>query len=254
MIVRGKITGLNALQAQLRRAPVQMRPALEAPVRTEARLFVQGVIKITPPASAGVTGTKAKKQGEAKVRRDIRRVYGSASDLYGLIARRDERIAKAFYALIQSGQTAKASALARRITGHELQPFDDGAAHRSRRGNRGTVRGKTPTLFTADDDAVQEYIELRQSHVGILPGGFNPAGAELGARLPAWVRRHGMHPGGIVVIDRGPNFAIRISNTAPYAQAQDMQRRMSYAQRYRQNALQRKLKAVLKAEEGRILA
>ena len=39
------------------------------------------------------------------------------------------------------------------------------------------------------------------------------------------------------MVASGKGFAIIIRNTAPYAQAADMQRRMTYVARYRQNAL-----------------
>lgn len=245
--------------APLLRKLAHLGPAVKRPmnelVREQAKLVVSssgkvpGMIQITPPFSQGTTQAKARKQGENKVRRDIRRVYGLPSDLYALIKARDPQLARAFWGMVRAEQWDRASDLARRIIGRSLQEFDGGGAHRSRRVN-GVVNSRSPSMYVRDPvnraGPLELYIDRREAHVGIYASGFNAAASALGAKgVPAWVLRHGSQFSGIS-IQEGPNsFHITLSDRVPFGQA-DTVRRMHSVLQYRDNALRRSMPHIIR--------
>lgn len=256
-MVKHSLRGFGDLRGKILRSPRAMRPALEKPVRDESRLFVIAAVKITPPASAGVTGKKAQLQGEGAVERDIRSLYSSAPAAYSIIAKKDPAMAGAFYKAMLQGkfEEAKRILAASGSTWRNVPvgTFDPGL-HKSERDRRGRVRSRlVPGRIVTDFKKLDRYIKKKKKNVGLLAAGFNGAAIVLSASLPAWVKRHGIQAKGIQVIETGTDYTIVIQNTAPWARAQEMQRRMSYVHRYRQEALQRKLAAVLRAEAKRLL-
>lgn len=243
------------LYAKLKTLGAVIHTPMKTLVTEQARLIISssgkvpGMIQVTPPFSQGTTQSKARKQGENKVRRDIRRVYGLPSDLYRLIRDRDPKLAKAFWGMVRNEKWATASALAERITGSRLREFDGGAAHRSRR-SKGVVNGKSPSMFVRDpvgqSGPLEDYTDHRISHVGIYASGFNAAAARLSARgVPAWVTRHGTAFSGISIQETPTSFHITISDKVPFGQA-DTIRRMEYVLRYRTNALQRQMPHIIR--------
>ncbi len=256
MAPRSRIAVINATIniAPLLKKLQTLGPILKKPlhelVREQAKLFVSssgnvpGMIQVTPPFSQGTTQSKARKQGENKVRRDIRRVYGLPSDVYAQIKARDPKAAKAFWGMVRDRQWDKASELARRITGLTLQPFDGGGAHASRRSN-GVVNGRRPHLFLRDpvgkSGELDHYITGKLRNVGILASGFTAAASQLGAKgVPPWVLRHGTRFSGIRIQETPTSFHITISDRVPFGQSGTIYR-MRYVLNYRDAALRRSM-------------
>jgi hypothetical protein len=230
-----------------------VKQPLQQFVREQGRLYVSssgnvpGMVQTTPPFSAGTTAAKARKQGEGKVRRDIRRVYGIPSDLYGLIKQRDEKLAGAFWGLLWKGKQVEANQIARRITGYEMVPFDHGAAHQARRGQDGNVSGKRPSFYVIDPAELEKFITKMMSHVGIYGSGFNAAAAELGAKgVPKFMLDHGTRFSGIRIQETPTSFFVTISDNVPFGQA-DTVRRMRYVLNYRDAALRRQMPYLIRA-------
>jgi hypothetical protein len=197
------------------------------------------MVQLTPPASKGVSGIAARKHGEACVRSDIRKVYGIPSTMYAEIQRRDPKLAGRFWALIKTRDFQEATALARRITGHEMRSFDGGDAHRRRRNRHGVVDSIHPSMYVHPDSAeeLRTYSKKREGNVGIYASGFNTAATTLGAKgVPAWVTRHGTAYSGINVRQTDTSFFIVLTDRVPFGQA-DTVRRMDYVLRYRDRAL-----------------
>lgn len=245
---------VGPLFAKLRALGHATRRPMQELVTNEARLFISssgkvpGIVQITPPHSKGVRGNAAKKQGENAVRRDLRRVYGGASALYGLIKQRgDEGLARAFWKLVQARNFAGASAIAKSVTGHELrESFDGGSAHRGRRDGRGRVEGREPSFFTGDTKGLEDYTRRTVGRVGIYVAGFNAAGLRLGAKgVPAWGLRHGSQFSGVSVKATNTSFFITISNQVPFGQEGTMYR-MRYVLDYRGKALGRQLPFIIR--------
>lgn len=273
-MITHKTRGFGTLRSRILAAPRDMRKELESPVRDEARLFVNAAIKITPPASAGVTGTAAKRQGEATLESDIRRVYLSPGLIFGIIKSKNPDAAKAFWAAVKGNPTSRTKSgklryskkgvdlvAAQRIMGQfaaefrnvRIAPFDAGALHKKLRNPRtGRVKKRDYGIVLSKTTGLEGYIRKEKGKVGKLGGGFNEAAQELGAKVPEWMRRHGIHGDSIQVITSRNDFAIIIRNAAPYAQSAGMQYRMTYVHKYRQNALRRKLTAILNKQSKRI--
>jgi hypothetical protein len=246
---------VGPLLAKLQKLGVVTKRPMQELVKEQARLFVSssgnvpGMVQATPPNSAGVKGSAAKKQGEHKVRRDIRRVYGLPSDAYALIKAKDPRLAGVFWGLVLSREWQKASEFSRRLTGYALQDFDGGAAHERRRTN-GVVNDKRHGMFIREpvgrSGELAKYIKRKQKNVGILASGFNDSAERLGAKgVPEWIKRHKGKFSGYRIQETPTSFFVVMSDKVPFGQS-DTVRRMSYVLRYRSAALSRSMPYIIR--------
>jgi hypothetical protein len=241
------------LMAKLKAIPGAMEEVIVPLVKQEARLFVRDVVKVTPPASAGVSGMRAKKQGESAVAGDISKIYGTASRAYVELALRDKKVADAFWKAMQAGDLVKAKALLQKEGGsryrglHSIAPFDGGTMHKRFRNSQGRISRWRVVMLVTNESELRKYIKQEQGGVGILASGWARAARKLGQSLPAWVTRHGDRRGACVVIQSGDKVAIIISNKVRYGIAQDMQRRADYVLGYRRRALAARMPYVIRA-------
>jgi hypothetical protein len=226
---------LGPLLKRLRKVPRDAARIIEIAIDTDAKGFVTNIVKITPP-SQGQANNQSKKRGEAKVATDIRKAYGTPSDLWRLIRDKAGRpTADNFWAYMKLQRWQQANEIALRITGHGLDVFDGGTEHQRRRSpTTGRVTGsdkpQNKRVFIADTQKPQlnRYITRRQAKVGLLASGFQPAASRLKASLPAWIRRHSLLPGTIAIHRAPGTYSITISNTSPYAKGTDLSRRMRH--------------------------
>lgn len=242
---------IKPLVDKLRRIPGAFEKVVRPLVEQEARGFVRDVVKYTPPASKDVTGMAAKKQGEAAVERDIRKIYGTAAKAYIDLALRDKGVAKLFWRQISEGDYTAARELLQQYGGTRYQKtrsvasFDGGTMHgRFRR--RGRVTRDEVMMLVTNAKELQKYIRKMQGQVGLLAAGWVRAAEKLGQPLPAWVTRHGAGRGGVVVMTGADKVIILIANRVKYAQAQDMQRRADAVLAIRENKLRRRMPYVIK--------
>ena len=120
-------------------------------MRQQAKKIIESVAMVMPPSSAGSTApVKARKQGEARIRGDLARLFVKAKI---------------------GGETNLAS------------------VHKAARNSRGRVRNisKKIPVAAADFNAYQKLVLAR---VGFLASGWKAAATALGSKLPAWIRRH----------------------------------------------------------------
>lgn len=259
MARRRSTVDIRPLIEKLKRVPGAMEKTLKPLVEQEARLFLKGgkgksgIVDITPPASAGVFGVKAKKQGEAAVARDIYRVYATASQAMQAIKAVDPEAAKTFWALFRTGDYTAAGEILRNLGGRPFQvarsfaPFDNGVLHQRFRGKKGRITRNRVTVVVTDAAELRTYVKKMQGRVGLLASGWLEAANELGVRLPAWVSRHGQGHGGVSIELGADKMMIVISNKVKYGAANDLQRRVDYVMKYRKAALKRRLPYVIKA-------
>lgn len=244
------------LLGKLQRLGSVTKEPMQQLVRDQARLFISssgnvpGMIQVTPPFSQGTSAAKAKKQGEGKVRRDIRRVYGLPSDLFALIKAKEPKRAGVFWALMVKADYERANNLAQHITGYRMRPFDGGAAHLRRRNADGQVRGRHISFYVLDpigkEGALDRYIDEHVDNVGTYASGFNAAALQLGAKgVPGWVLDHGTRFSGISIQETPTSFYITIDDRVPFG-ISDTIRRMDYVLRYRGNALTRSMPHIIR--------
>lgn len=205
----------------LQRAIKDLRPHVQKTraelVEDAAKGFVKKVVAITPPASKGVSGSKAKQQGDQAIKSDLARIMVAA-------ARRSERDARS--------SAASPEELHRR--------FRD---KRTGRVNPGALKcpyrvGKSELL------ALQRRL-LKE--VGWLAAGWNEAALKLGVRLPVWVTRHGTGKGSIAITQSGSLFRITIANEVGFVgNVKGFSRRIQSAINLQANALRRQAEHLLK--------
>lgn len=245
---------IRPLIEKVKRIPGMLQREIKPLVWQQSRLFIKEVVDITPPASKGVSGPKARKQGESAVARDIYRVYTTIGKAYDAIARTDKAAASAFYFLVKEGNYQEAGEIMRHFSAsaglgntRSFARFDDGKLHQRFRGKRGGVSRDRVVLLVTNAQALQSYVKKVQGRVGLLAAGWMNAAQKLGVRMPAWIARHGASNGAISVEVGIDKLLIVMSNKVKYGAANDLQRRADYVVRYRHQALRRRLPYVLRA-------
>jgi hypothetical protein len=253
---------LGTLLKRLRKVPREAAAIIAKAIEDDARGFVRDIIAITPP-SMGKANLTSKNRGEEKVASDIRKAYGTASDLWRLIREKAGRgTADNFWAYMKLKRWHQANEIALRVTGKYLDVFDGGSEHQRRRNKRTgrVVSGEKPqskNLFLAptQDAKLKRYIQQQRARVGLLAAGFNPAASRLKASVPAWIKRHREQVGTISVITQPDRFIIIISNNARHGRANDLSRRMAYVlnsgkrQKRLQNSIRYGIRAALKKSQ-----
>jgi len=238
--------GLNlntaAFDAAVVRLAMTSKKAAVEVMRDQARLLFVQVAKITPPASAGVAGRKAEKQGQAAVARDIRSLYGTASDAYDQIAARSPAQAGAFWFLHSAGYDTRAADIVKTATGKSFSPFDGGALHNRTGGGRRrrSKARREHVFFVSNPQSLESYIQQEQSHVWWLASGWAPALRALAAKLPYGTGKLAA-PGRLRVEVTDQRIAITMTNEVSFGRGvKDIERRIQAALGYRVSALDRR--------------
>lgn len=226
---------LGPLLKKLRKVPREAAVIVQKAITTDAKGFVKDIIGVTPP-SMGKADKTSQRRGESKVKADIRKAYGTPSDLWRLI--RDaagKDIADNFWAYMKVRQWNKANDIAQRFTGRSLDVFDGGREHQRRRNSRtgrviggGQPKDKQVFLAETQERELRNYIRHQQARVGLLASGFVAAAGRLNVKTPKWVHRHGSSVGSINVRSTPGTFQITISNNARHGRKNDLPRRIAW--------------------------
>lgn len=209
-------------------------------LRGEMAKLVAETISVMPPASRGVQGRDATKQGRAAVKRDISSLYGTASDAFEIIKAKDPILAKAFWKRFSAGDLAGARLLFHAADPRSFEPFDGGSLHRRFRGGKNKARAKAQVYFVTDKKALADYVRDTQRHVYWLAAGWGPAARDLNAQVPAAVSAHSSAPGSIKSDISAAAASITATNAVKFASSiSDMTRRVQWALDRRVGALDR---------------
>ena len=201
---------IKALQPQVQKTKSEL-------VEQAAKGFVKNVVAITPPASKGVSGSKAKQQGEQAIKSDLARIMVAT-------ARKKDRDARA--------AVASPEELHRR--------FRD---KRTGRVNPGGL--KSPYRVSKSELLALQRRLLKE--VGWLSAGWNEGALKLGVRLPAWVSRHGSGRGSVSIINSGATFRITIANEVGFVgSVKGFSRRVQSAIDLQANAMRRQAEHLMK--------
>lgn len=258
--------------AVLRRFPGAAGTTMDRFLDEQARLLVSssgkvpGMVQVTPPHSAGVRGSDAKKQGERAVTRDIAKVYASPAKVYAALkALGLHRPAAAYWAHLRKGDVDRANRIASSAPGlaaHLRQPireWDDGAEHQRRRGHDGRVKGDVPSMVIRSTAMLWRgrnpgtYTKRKLSNVGLLASSLPHAvGGRFGplSGVPGFVKRHS-GAWGICRTRRTRNGRVVTLGISKGAHG-EMQRRFNYVLQYRMNALQRQLPYLIRKLDERL--
>jgi hypothetical protein len=183
---------LNAFAANSRKTGQEI-------LRSQAKLFVQDVVKITPPNR----GKANRKGGEATIRADIRKIM-------------------------------RASNAKDAVT----DPADIHSSYRNK--STGRVRRELKNKIKVRNLAA--FIKAEIEKVGILASGWNAAAARLGAKLPAWITRHGTGRGSIRILLGALSMRIVLANAVKFVgNVKGLTRRVQSALDRRSKAMDRQL-------------
>lgn len=187
-------------------------------LRTAAKMTLSnprqgsGLLQITPPASQGVSGIAAKKQGERSIDRDLAEIFVPVR----YQARRDPvpprpgPIQRRHFAQKRPGKP---------IRRDRLEPY------------------------YVDERAFRAMERELKRRVGWLASGWLASARALGAAVPAWVARHGTSRGMIRMSFSAPRYGIEMTCFAPSNSPwQELERRIPYALRYATNNLERQIR------------
>lgn len=216
-------------------------------MRQQARIVFTQAAAITPPASAGVTGRAAEKQGRNAIAGDISSLYGTPAQAYDAIADESPAAASAFWLLHRSGDDEAAGKIVYGELGSSFSPFDGGTLHKRVLTRRGRVnRRKKHVFYVRDPDALESYIADEQDHVWWLASGWAEALRGLGARLPYGVGKLPA-PGALRVSTEGNIITITARNEVSWASnVRDLQRRVQWALDKQTRTLDRRWEFYLK--------
>jgi len=203
----------------------------------ESAFVLKGLIRVTPPFSGKGSVSKAKKQGERKISRDLNRLFVPVQ-LKGM-----RTITQVFGRPIDPVQ----------VPTRERHP-DVGSiyanAKKANQSGRGSHRFAKSKLYV--DERKFRSIEKRQhKQVGYLGGGFGAAAMRLGVTLPAFMKRHaGRAPGSIRITSEENVLRVSMVNAVPYInRIGGMEKRVLFVLSRRKRALDSKIKRALRENE-----
>jgi hypothetical protein len=213
---------------------------LETEMVHQGKKFLEKTIKITPPGySRGGkmrSVTDARKAGERAVRRDLRRIF-TPVDLRG-----SRRVTHLF------GKPHPAAPW--EVPTKEYHPDVAGIFRQHRASGKAgrAARYKAGTLYV-DRQKFAEVEAMLIKRVGWLSGGFTRAGLSLGARMPAYAKRH-TAPGSIRITNTPELMQIHIINDVRYAaRVEGLRRRIQWAVDAQASAMERQIPYLLRRHE-----
>ena len=263
---------LGRLPQLIAQAPKIARPEMMRFVQDGTRALVSssgnvpGLVQVTPPAHASgsglVSGRAAQQAGEAKVARDVKRVFASAGYVYDTI--KAPAAASAFWFSIRGKKKdyAEAERIMRaassnvKVRNASIAQRPDPALHKAAR-RRGTVPRVDVRQVIADPRALDRYIRLVQRRVGMLAAGIVTAyNGRFGSLrgVPAYVRRQiSSWASGNITEKGGDERSYQVTlRLDAGALNSDMQRRFNYVLGYRIKAMNRQMPYIARSIEAKI--
>ncbi|HEY3898923.1 MAG TPA: hypothetical protein VGM54_09940 [Chthoniobacter sp.] len=220
----------------------------------QSRLFVQKAIGLTPPGK-GKANAAARKRGEDAIRDDLHRIFKPKDRSYleylERIAGTNQVVSNVlrkkdgtpylidFDVILQGRDSLVPFHLAHRsqVTGHVFQVNRDVTT-----GRRKIDQGRGDIAFVPRENYA--WFERRVlARVGLLAGGWNRSAKRLGARVPAWIARHG-EDRGAVTVTAGSEGVMRVTmeNDVRFAsQVAGLQSRIQQAVDWQARAMERRL-------------
>lgn len=181
-----------------------------------------GLLQITPPASAGSTGTAAKRAGESAIAKDLAAIFTPVRLKY----KRPE-----IYPNV--------SEIHRRL-------FLTKVAGRTLRSDKG--RGS----YYVDGAKLKALALALKKNVGKLASGWAAAANRLGVAVPAWIARHGGGRGQIRVALTAPRYEVEMTCICPpNAPSAELERRVPYAIKYATARAEREIAFLLARDAGK---
>lgn len=204
---------MNLLSGQMERFVEELGMDGPTVVRTQGRLLIETLIRITPPHTLS--------QGRKAVARDVRNALGLFNDAkYGAQTRVAKVRAKsggysvhslspmaALTIAMRKGDIPAANAILRNLRGGPLKNFQAATfskgLHTGVRNARGRVT-RSQRIFAATPAAARARLRKVQALVGQAKGAFLPALHAVGGSAPGWIERQGGKFGAVEDVQLDP--------------------------------------------------
>jgi hypothetical protein len=237
---RGRVE-IQGLLRKSRRARKVLRKVMKQVVPEEARGFVRTIVHDTPPANKRVKGKKAQKAGERTIDRDLGAVF------VGKKLKRKRAITHLFGNKAPRTGSQPPWYVRTKEMHPDVEKIYEVRRARGLEKGRKMTRGRRQAWYVSETKLNRLRKKLKR-RVGLLAGGWNAAAVKVGAKLPAWVKRHGTQGGAVRVKLRTYSYVVTMRNRVRYGRRLGLQKRADRAQRKQAGKLQRRLPYVLRAE------
>jgi hypothetical protein len=218
-------------------------------VRSAARNFIVKAAGVTPPSVNGKADGTAKKRGEAVIQNDLDHIlvgltpelYDQFMELGGKTVRREMR-RKDGTVYVTDSDIAIGSVK----DWHQQNRRENGRVHRIGRKTRDIGRHKNWDRGVVLASEKKAYINKVLKRVGMLAAGWNASAIKLGAKFPAWIKRHGHGHGQCLVEENARGIRIRMENMVGFAtKIRGLDRRIKWAINAQAGALERAANAIM---------
>jgi len=234
---------MSRLDAAIRRYRGAAVKETSEVVRMAARNFIVRAAGVTPPSVNGKADGAAKKRGEAVIQNDLDHIlvgltpelYDQFIELGGKTIRREMRRKDGTVYVTDSD-----IAIGSIPDWHKQNRRENGRVHRIGRKTRDIGRHKNWDRGVVPAAEKKAYIKKVLARVGLLAAGWNASAIKLGARFPAWIKRHGHNNGQCLVEESARGIRIRMENMVGFAtRVRGLERRIKWAINAQANALDR---------------
>ncbi|MCZ7637593.1 MAG: hypothetical protein M5U12_17085 [Verrucomicrobia bacterium] len=208
-------------------------------LRLQAGLLADELVRDTPPAKGAVDGQSlgARKAGEARLARDIRR---AARPLIP-----SEWKSESLAELIRQKKHAALQEVFKRFSSDRILPFAP-PVHQEARDNEGRVR-KPKAQATPDYREHAAYTRQMRRRVGLAKGGWAASQQALGRRVQAWLRPH-LWAGHLADQTGAPEPMVRLQNDTYWAGSRHAQIIVRKAMTRREGRMRRWIEGALAAQ------
>lgn len=218
-------------------------------VRSAARNFIVKAAGVTPPSVNGKADGTAKKRGEAVIQNDLDHIFlGLDPESYRqFLERGGKDVRRELYR--KDGTiyvTDSDIEIGSAKDWHQQNRRENGRVHRIGRKTRDIGRHKNWDRGVVPAAEKKAYIAKVLKRVGMLAAGWNASAIKLGAKFPAWIKRHGHGNGQCLVEENARGIRIRMENMVGFAtKIRGLDRRIKWAINAQAGALERAANAIM---------
>ena len=215
-MITASVTGADSVATLIRDFAQIAGRSMQDEIIATARLLAVSLATSTQPY--GKT-TAAREVGEARVSKDISKVFRTPSSIFAEIKEDDQASASKFWTAYKRNDVAvMRSTMTAASIDLEISATPRPELHDAARNRLGRVNSLAKQLVT-QPGALEAYIKLRQKKVGWAKAGWAAAADDCGGHrgIPAWAS--GRHPSaqGMAIITRDANHPkVIIVNNVSY--------------------------------------
>lgn len=215
-MITSKVTGTGDVARIIADYCAATGKTMEQEIIATARLVAVSLATSTQPYGSGAS---ARADGEARVSKDISKVFRTPSSIFAEIKEDDPASASKFWSAFKRADVGDMrSIMTAASIDLEISATPRKELHEGARNTRGRVTGRAKQLVT-QPGALAAYIKQRQKKVGFAKAGWAAAADDCGGHrgIPAWASgRHRTAPGMAVITRDAVHPRVVIKNNVDY--------------------------------------